>query len=779
MDAFCARVPLVAREGSHLVAHDLWHPFLADLGPPGSVDTLRKRVMTVVAARDDIVTSGQVAIRLGDHDALCEAAFELVVRTLARLPADIAADWLDAAPSLTDRPEMRLLRAALRNSRSSVEPPDDELDAIVSAFHDQGDARHEAGALALCTVAADSRRDLARLVTLSARAAAVASDRSEPILELLVDAVGAVEAMLAGDIGGALARLDRPRPDLPAGVRPEAPIRLHWRLLLLAGRADDAAAVVAAAAPHAEIGADRPLEAVARWLAGDPSGLDPATVELGPRRYEGLTERDRFDQAAFVAVIAASAPDRSAVDLAVGILDGSPVAAPIGPDGALLAVGRAAQRCVHHDDEGARHEIERFLARADRDPLTDAHLRRSLAIPYVCSSALRDEWDECDLGPSQRLARSIARTLVDAREGRLAELGPVPLHAVVTALPLPWAVELACRAAAAGRPWGTALAIDLADRFGDGVAAEVDWQADHGDAETRRGAASVRIELPVAPPHRLSIAVLGPLTIHRDRDEVEASELRRVRVRELLTLLVVERSVARDRAIELLWPDQDLTKGRANLRVTLSHLLTAIEPARERGGPTYYVRATSTHLALTTSPSLVVDLWEVERLLAEAEAAREAGDAAARTARLAAAVDQWRGRALPDLDGVAELGPGRAPRRTTSRRRDARAGRARARRRLTGSGVGASGASPHRRRLRRAGPPARDRGSTPRRRPDGRRRGDRPAASGPRRAGCGPGRDHAGPAPAGRTDEIITRREHRPIGGAPGLVRPVRASSVR
>ena len=98
--------------------------------------------------------------------------------------------------------------------------------------------------------------------------------------------------------------------------------------------------------------------------------------------------------------------------------------------------------------------------------------------------------------------------------------------------------------------------------------------------------------LPRRPPTTLSIGVLGPMILRRGAETVEPPELRRVRVRELLSVLVAERSVPRERAIELIWPDQEPSKGRANLRVTLAHLQSALEPERPRDLPPYFVRAT-------------------------------------------------------------------------------------------------------------------------------------------------------------------------------------------
>ncbi len=161
--------------------------------------------------------------------------------------------------------------------------------------------------------------------------------------------------------------------------------------------------------------------------------------------------------------------------------------------------------------------------------------------------------------------------------------------------------------------------------------------------------------MPARPPATVAIRVLGPLAVHHDGLPTDAPEMHRTRVRELLCLLVVEGTVSRDRAIDLLWPDLDPTKGRANLRVTLGHLQRLLEPGRSQGGATYFVRGDVQQLQLAEVPGLEVDAWAVEAALAGAEADRRRGDAAGRIEHLRIAVAHWRGRPLADLDRVSEL----------------------------------------------------------------------------------------------------------------------------
>lgn len=754
--AFCSRVPLVHEAEGQIVAHDLWGPFVAGLASDDERAALSQRAMEVVTSPGDVVATGTLAIRLGDAAALRRASVALVRATLTNLPVDLAAAWLAAAATpttpvaaatgaddatataassagaavtgtadISDRggerePETELLACALAHARKVTEPPVARLDELMARFRDRGDLEGETVTLALAAIVADANDDTSRLPVLALRAQILADTHPDPILRLLTNSVGAAITAAGGDLAGALELLEQPIEGLAPHERVEAADRLRWRLLLLVGRAADAAELAAslgAASTSTPITALRripatattapsvptvtpaqppsnELEAVARWLDGDPSGFTPIRAELGRERYAALGERDRFDHASFVAVLAAATGDPAPVDLAVDVLTSSLMAEASPPHRARVAVARANQRVVHHDDAGAATVIEQFVdEHPSMDPITDAFLRRSLGVPYVCSPRLRARWDTMALGPSQDRARAIARLLVDARAGRalvtnaragraLAGAGqrfaagarrtpdararqpvatesgptPVPVASVCTVLPLPWSVELAARAAACGASasWGASLAEELADRFGPQVVAELDRGLTAEDAAVRLGSERLRDLLPSTPPNTVEIRVLGPLEIWRDGAAVTRPELRRTRVRELLSALVVERTLTRDRVIDLLWPDLDPARARANLRVTLSHLQRLLEPDRGDRAP-YFVRADAEHLRLREVAGLTVDLWAAERDLAQADAARRAGNPAARARHLEAATDRWHDRPLPDLDRIPRL----------------------------------------------------------------------------------------------------------------------------
>jgi hypothetical protein len=83
-----------------------------------------------------------------------------------------------------------------------------------------------------------------------------------------------------------------------------------------------------------------------------------------------------------------------------------------------------------------------------------------------------------------------------------------------------------------------------------------------------------------APGSRLRVCLLGPLELDRDDRPVTHPDLRRERVRQMLSYLAVHPRTTRQRVAAELWPDfGDEAAGR-NLRVTLTYLQRVLEPGR-------------------------------------------------------------------------------------------------------------------------------------------------------------------------------------------------------
>ena len=265
---------------------------------------------------------------------------------------------------------------------------------------------------------------------------------------------------------------------------------------------------------------------------------------------------------------------------------------------------------------------------------------------------LRAHWDGVALGPSHLAARATARVLVRARAGDLTGAGELaPAHALCF-LPLPWSVELAARLAAAGHPHGYKLGGWLADTLGPTVHRQFRETARSAQRPLAAGAVQLLAALPAPPTYRTQIDVIGPMRLTRDGMPVDAPELRRARVRQLLSALSLRPVLTRDQAIELLWPGLDPAKAARNLRVTLTHLRRLLEPDRSGGDASYHLRTDGDTIRLMESEFLSVDLWTLDVLDKRADQARADGDIDRASALLTDAIALWRGDLLPDLHYV-------------------------------------------------------------------------------------------------------------------------------
>jgi len=154
--------------------------------------------------------------------------------------------------------------------------------------------------------------------------------------------------------------------------------------------------------------------------------------------------------------------------------------------------------------------------------------------------------------------------------------------------------------------------------------------------------------------HRTQIAVIGPMRLTRDGVPVDMPELRRARVRQLLSALALRPVITRDQAIELLWPGLDPAKAARNMRVTLTHLRRLLEPDRFGGDASYHLRTDGDTIRLLPSEFLSVDLWTLDVLDKRAVQARADGDIDHTAALLTDVIALWRGDPLPDLHHVRD-----------------------------------------------------------------------------------------------------------------------------
>ncbi len=673
LDDLARQVPLVGvLDDGRYRAHDLWADAAPQIMTAQDARSLRERAVTVLAARGDLARAGRLACQAQDWRLLGELAVGLVHTTLSALPRAIADRWLDAVPlPVADDPAFMLLRAAALHAGNFRDPRIDPLlDQAWKGMRGRHDRRGAAAVLGQAMITAHSRADHARLTVIAGWGDQFDGPVS-PAVTLLRRNIAAIRAELVGDPEAALAEFAQ----LPVQEVPPAFAlsmwRFHFHCLNMCGRGREAAELADRTLDQAADEFVRLSGAMARWFDGDPSalgrlrrqGLGALLAGLGsggqaPARPPGTSEqasqattaREGFVSTALAAVMAASCG-------AAAPFPPFPCGDPGGydnpRDATLACAAQAAVAVAGGAETEARQAYAHHLASWPVErKFAERHLRRFLALGYVLSEPLRAHWDSVALGPSHRAARAAARVLIRARAGNLAGAADLsPAHALCF-LPLPWSVELAARLAEAGHPHGLTLGRWLADTLGPAARRQLRETARSADKQVAAGSAQLLAALPAPPAHRTQIAVIGPLRLTRDGKPVDAPELRRARVRQLLSVLVLRPVLTRDQAIELLWPDLDPEKAARNMRVTLTHLRRLLEPDRSVGEASYHLRTDGDRIRLVESESLSVDVWTLNALDKRAGQARADGDVDRTAALLADAVALWRGEPLPDLQYV-------------------------------------------------------------------------------------------------------------------------------
>ncbi len=564
--------------------------------------------------------------------------------------------WRTHRPMLNGTRERQLLELAARYAEHGQPYElDRELDALEAAFAESGDSDGHAVTLAVGAVAAHARSDMTRLVAMTQRIRALPAPPQDPLLQFFVGTFDAARAALTGDVEGSLRTIESiPLDRVPPTVR-ELATRLHVIMLVLAGRAEEAVSIGRSLRQSSNV-IVQSIPSMLRWAAGDPSEYLVAAPRA-PKPGPVANHPYRFFRAAHGAVVAASLGDRSLADGWRQEMEASIGSATDSRDSSLAVAVQACCKILDHDEDAVKSLIAGHLA---RHPLTDArgeaHLRNNLAIAYVASDTVREYWDDAALGPSHARARAIARHLLTARDGRLdrhTELASPSM--VVTTLPLPWTVELAVRAHAAGCSDGTALVRDVATWLPAPTRRELEWLAAHGDATCRAAAVGLGEDLLDLTHVPLVIDVLGPLRLSKGDLEIRGNELRRGRVRTLLALLVLRGPVRRERICDLLWPDLAPATAARNLRVTLSHLRRLLDSDMEAPRSTSTIRSAHDSIELAGPPLVDTDLRRLEGHLAAANQAEQVGDTSGIIAHLTQAVHMWRGDPLVDLIALDEL----------------------------------------------------------------------------------------------------------------------------
>lgn len=649
LDDLVARVPLLERTDDDGVrAHDLWGDLIGDLVDDAERDHLVEAIVPWLSSQvrhDD-------AVRIATNAGLWDVARAAVLASLAsadvQVSTTVTSAWLARFPSeQLDEPELLYLTAVTSRLRDGPGHGDIELARARELFEANGNAIGEALALVETGMRGWLVNDMTATAMVLGHAPRVIA-AGGTLLASLDFMVGATVAEFSGDFALAMETYSAIDVEsMPRGFA-EISLRAASTMAFLAGdgpRGVREAERVVALDPSDR---NRFVLTKAQFQNNDPSTVLESWATI--RDLEVGNLRDDFLISLFVAMIDASfgiAPRADRVER---------LSWDRSRERCFVALARAAAATIAGNEASAAREFEdRVIELGLDDVLAEGELRRFLPYAYVLSPAARDHFDRTDLerplGPLQLERRALASIVVALRSDEAPDwagyVGPV---ATLCALPLPWSVEVACGLIQHDRDAG----IDLADYLLD-VASEASHRALRAAADSDRpsiakGAATILASLPKPPTDVTRIQVCGELNLVRGS---LTESPRRSRVRQLLALLVLRRSVRRDQIVSLLWPGMEPQKARQNLATTLTHLRRALEPDRERGEPTYHLRERGDRIMLHGSAALTADAWDITEHLDAAAEHEAAGRRPAAIDSATEAFERWSPHPFVDLADIA------------------------------------------------------------------------------------------------------------------------------
>jgi LuxR family transcriptional regulator, maltose regulon positive regulatory protein len=642
-------VPLVARGADDWRApHALWRSTGRLALPADDRVVIRRRAAAHLASRGHYDDAYRLAAEAGEWEA-ATAVLRTACLSGERPTARQLDRWLADLPPAARATTAARLAVGLRAAVASPATATELLRDAARTANEAGDIDCEIYALALLGRVAWWHQDIALLAEVAPRIAELA-DAGHPMARALAALGRAVAADVAGDDATVLRELAMIDPAVLDDTWRAVAQWLEAAVLVGTGDAAQALDVLDGVGRVPDVAFQRTTEALrlaAWWSLGR---VDDALAAL-PEVLRGV---QAAGQAQNIMLSLANASLALAyvgdVEAARSYLAEAEAQAPrVGSPAVILAIAGAAV-ALAEGDEAAASDLMADRARtsglewgSDRRPW-----RHALSLTYVLAPDTRAHWDCMQLKGHLAAARSLAVAVVAVREGRatqhLRQFELPPPDVVRALLHHRMATELAVALHRAGRT----EAVALLDALGPpGRRAARDLARDR--TPLAAAARSLLEAVPAPPPRAVELAVLGPLALRRGGEDVTGGELRRERVRELLSFLVLHRKATRKAIMSALWPDLDERSGANNLRVTLTYMLRLLEPDRAAGEPAYTARVDGQDVRVVTGAALRIDLDEFDEHVLAARNADAEGAPSVALDHLLAAANLYRGDLFADI----------------------------------------------------------------------------------------------------------------------------------
>lgn len=638
-------IPLVSRLGD-----DWWqlHDVLADpicaRQDPANLGHIRRRGGIHVRDRGEVDRSVRLLVAAQAWDEVLATIRGAFVQLGAPEDSAVAAVWAPLMPhALEDEPEVLLLRT-IATTVANLERSFELGERTVAAFAARDDVDGEIAAIARLGAIAYGLMDSRRLAGHIARISELAATGHPWAVSFDAVSRGGF-SLMTGDWRRAEATLAPVAADPANDVSQGLAAYLCARAQIEGGRFHEAARTLDRMPEHhrqrVRDGVLGVEVAIAQALGSAPAVIDRLRAVAESRADQGPVVARRVTRCRLAAGRAT-----------LGDLEGARAQLLqlelIGPSNAVTIDEELMATAAVAVLAGSEDEAAALLAKVPDRGVYFPPLEGSTLL-YVLRPELRDRYHALDLEGVHAQRREFATAFVAARAGDLEPLGRFvwPRASVVQWFALaPWIVEAAIYSRAAG---GTPPH-DLLDPAGPIQRQVLRRLASSPIPAVARTSVAIAAALPPVAPDLVEVRILGLLEIDVGGHRSTAPELRRERVRSLLGLLVLRRSVSRAEAAGILWPELGDDQASANLRVTLTHLLRLIEPRRDKNAPSFFIRHENGRLTVFDDGSLRVDSWEFEAAATEAEDFERRGAPSLALDALVRAVGMWRGDLLADVE---------------------------------------------------------------------------------------------------------------------------------
>ncbi len=640
--ALVSSVPLMTEHDDGTIsAHDLWLEAIDRVLPTEELAFLAR----VVANWHRTAARYDEAIEIATTYQVWEEGLAAVLAAVGGGdPFPIAARsaaWLEKFPQeMRSLPELCLLRGLAARLAKEPDAGRADVEAALEQFQKSGTLEQIVAAGFEVGYSAWLRGDFVRVLDMYTLALELKA-AGHPQMDPLISIVQAVMADLEGDFARARQHLD----DVNLADTPPPLVlyllRESYSLSFLLGDSQRCLETARSLRDWADEPTVAFSIAVALWQHGEADEL--ATVWPDLRHGKPGNSQDDFLSSFYSSIIDAS----FGLIGDVRALDGYSTGRT--REKAFRAIAMAAYLVTRGLEDEATAAIDRLIDSGGLDdPMCRGELRRFVTIGYVLSAAARESLEKDDIGPKLVERRALARLFTLRRNGANVDWEQLPAPPeVMCAFPLPWSTELAALAATDGHQRGHELATYLID-MAEVPAVDALRRLAAGSSPAAPGAKALLEGVAEAPSVTVRIVACGPMRVSSS-GPVDGTILRRVRVRELLSLLLLRERVTVDQAIEVLWPDLGPVDARNNLRITLSFVRKLLEPGRSPGAPSYHARREGSQIWLRRTASLEADVWDIRQAIERGRELERAGELEAAIGQYRIATRAWSGDVFEDL----------------------------------------------------------------------------------------------------------------------------------